>query len=421
MSKVVIFIETPRTGAGQDAAQALAAWGYDTVILVDRPEKLDQFLLDDYAEIGTRIVECDTSSLEAIVAASREIGGADLAGLTSLYEYFVAVAAAAARRLGLPGPDPQAIEKSRSKVRMREVCEAATGLNPEYRLANDVDSAVAAAEEIGFPVVVKPVDLTGSVFVRRCENAQEVAQLAQHILGQPSYLGVAMKGELAIEEYLAGPEYSVEIFAGRAIGVTAKTSGSLPYFVELAHRYPAMLNDRVTRLVVSTAERALTELGLLWGPAHVEIKFADQEQLLPRLVEVNPRLGGDRVPELVRLATGIDLVAHHMAEVVGRERPSADSLAKTGGAAIRFVSMPDKGKLTAIEGIEAARAAANVTEVHIKNQIGDEYRSHGSNRDRVAHVIATGLTSDEALANATRGANALHFEWADIEGEAEYV
>ncbi|KPI01685.1 hypothetical protein OK074_5516 [Actinobacteria bacterium OK074] len=420
MRKTVCLVESPRTGAGQDAARSLANWGYRTVILVDRPEKLDQFLLDDYREIGTSIVGCDTSSAAAIVEAASGIAGDGLAGVTSVYEYFVAVAAEAAEALNLPGPVPAAVHRCRSKAGIRSAGDSVPGLNPRYELVHDVSGALSAAEKMGYPVVVKPVGLTGSVFVRRCDDAAEVTRISEHILGTASYLGVAMDPTVVVEEYLAGPEYSVEAFDGRGLGITAKTSGPLPYFVELAHQFPATLEPGVADLVVETAERGLRAVGLDWGPAHVEVKFADREQRIPRLIEVNPRVGGDRVPELVRLATGIDLTARHMAAVVGRPRPEP-AAAAAPAAAIRFVAMPDTGKLASIDGIEDARCGAGVTEVHIKNQIGDVYRSHGSNRDRIAHVIATGPNAEDALKNATSAADELRFGWESIEGDAEYV
>jgi cysteine synthase A/argininosuccinate lyase len=218
----VCLVESPRTGAGQDAARSLANWGYRTVVLVDRPEKLDQFLLDDYQDIGTSIVGCDTSSATAIVEAARGIAGDDLAGVTSVYEYFVAVAAEAAAALNLPGPVPEAVHRCRSKAGIRSACDSAPGLNPRYELVHDVLGALSAAEKMGFPVVVKPVGLTGSVFVRRCDNASEVTRITEHILG------VDMDPTVVVEEYLAGPEYSVEAFDGRGLGITAKTSGPPP-------------------------------------------------------------------------------------------------------------------------------------------------------------------------------------------------
>jgi len=421
VERTVFFVESPRTGAGQDAARVLASWGCKTVILVDRPAKLDQFLIDDYAAIGTQIVECDTTSAIAIVEKARALGGDSIAGLTSVYEYYVAVAAEAAQILGLPSADPVAVRRCRSKVMTREACSKDHALNPRFALASDAQDAVTSATIIGLPVVVKPVDLTGSVFVRRCDSGEEVERVASHILSVDKYLGSAMTHTVAVEEYLEGAEFSVECFGGRALGVTAKTSGALPYFVELAHQFPARIEDNTERLIIDTAERALDAVGLTWGPAHVEVKFSDVSLRTPRLVEVNPRVGGDRVPELVRLALGVDLIAMHMAAVVGRDYDGAPVSSPMGGAAIRFVQMPDKGRLTSISGVENAQQSNEVTEVHIKNKVGDVYRSHGSNRDRVAHVIATGPDSEAALMNATRGAEQLLFEWAEIEGEAEYV
>ncbi|WP_070320023.1 ATP-grasp domain-containing protein [Cellulomonas iranensis] len=414
------MVESPRTGAGQDAARLLASWGYRTTVLVDRVAKLDGFLLDDYAAIGTALVEADTSDPDAVVAAARHVAGGDLVGLTSVYEYFTWTAARAAEQLGLPGPASDAVAACRSKGSMRAaVARTAPHLNPRHAVVADADAAVAAAQRIGLPVVLKPVDLTGSVLVRRCDDFATVRRVAERIRGTATYLGVRLAQHVVVEEYLDGPEYSVETFAGRAVGVTSKSSGPLPYFVELAHRFPAPLDEAAERRVRSTAEDALAAVGLTWGPAHVEVKLA-ADGGPPRLVEVNARVGGDRVPELVRLATGIDLTALHMAAAVGLPAPKPTA-ARAPAAAVRFVEMPDKGRLEGVSGVAEAAAAPNVHEVHVKNVVGDVCFSHGSNRDRVAHVIATGRDADDALRHAERAAAALEFRWADVAGELEYV
>lgn len=423
MSRLVVFVESPRTGAGQDAARVLVDRGYETVILVNRPEKLDQFLLDDYASIGTEIVAVDTSDPSKVADAAQHIASkrsSELAGVTSVYEYFIEVAAVAAASLGLPTADPNAITTCRSKSAMRKACDATDGLNPKYELVRSPAEAAAAAEAIGYPVVVKPVDLTGSVFVRQCVTSEEVESTAKYILDQTNYLGVPLSGMVAVEEYLAGPEFSVEMFEGRALGITAKISGTLPYFIELAHQFPAPIPDEIAARIIQTAEEGARAVGLSWGPAHVEVKFTSDDLTEIRLIEVNPRVGGDRVPELVRLATGKDLVAMHMAAVTGDVQPT-DGQPAAKAASIRFVRMPDRGRLESIGGIDDAKALGGVVEVHIKNKVGDVYFSHGSNRDRLAHVIATADTPAEALHLATAGADRLDFDWSDVEGELEYV
>lgn len=420
MSGHVVVVESPRTGAGQDAARLLASWGLRTTVLVDRVAKLDRFLLDDYAAIGTSLVEADTSDVDAVVEAARDVTGPDLAGLTSVYEYYTGTAARAAEVLGLPGPSSDAVAVCRSKQATRAaVSRTVPHLNPRHAVVTDADAAVAAAAEIGLPVVLKPVDLTGSVLVRRCDDLATVRRVAERIHGTATYLGVRLTRDVVVEEYLDGPEYSVEAFAGRAVGVTAKSSGSLPYFVELAHQFPAPLDAALADRVVTTAQDALAAVDLTWGPAHVEVKLSGRDAR-PYLVEINPRVGGDRVPELVRLATGIDLTALHMAAVVGRPAPDPGPPLATA-AAVRFVEMPDKGRLESVAGVEAAAASPHVQEVHVKNDVGDVCFSHGSNRDRVAHVIATGDDADAALRHAQDAAALLDFRWAEVAGELEYV
>ena len=100
--------------------------------------------------------------------------GLDPAGVTSSSEYSVATAAEAARALGLPHPDPDAVRDCRDKPTQRRRLAAAGLPGPAFGAAGSAAAAVAAAARVGYPVVVKPVSGSGSIGVRRCADPAAV-------------------------------------------------------------------------------------------------------------------------------------------------------------------------------------------------------------------------------------------------------
>ena len=133
-----------------------------------------------------------------------------------------------------------------------------------------------------------------------------------------------------------------------------------------------------------------------------------------RVIEVNARLGGDRIPELVRLATGLDLTRMHVDAVLGRPvvaEPTAPQV-----AAIRFLVGPGGGTLHDVRGLSAAVAEPGVAEVHVRVGVGTQHRLNGSNQDRVAWSIAVGPHRDAALARASAALDRLEFDWAQPAG-----
>jgi biotin carboxylase len=416
--RLMAFLETPRTGAGFDAAAAAVRRGLTPVVMIQDPDGIDRFVIDSYLHLGAFVAVCDTSSTDAVVRACRTLAvHNELAAFACVYEYYTERGAEVARVLGLPGPDPTAVRTCRSKRLLRAALSARTGLNPQHVVADDPERAVAGAHELGLPVVVKPTGLTGSAYVKRCDDEATVRDIAQKIISMGTYHGVPVEPCVVVEEYLDGPEFSVEAMAGRALGVTAKEISTGPYFVELGHTYPAPCPQELRERVTRAAEAALDVVGLDSGPAHVEVKL-DRSLRRAAVIEVNPRLGGDRIPELVRLAQGISMSAAQVDALLGLPvdlRPTRQRV-----AVIRFVPTPAKGRLVRLDGLDEAAQIEGVTEVAMEPEIGGDYYANGSNRDRVVHVIAVGASADEAMSAARKAIERLTIEWVDIAGDPRY-
>ena len=388
---VLAMVESNTTGTGRMFAVAARARGLRPVLLSRRPERYPWVAQD-----SVDVVPADTDDAEAVVRAVRDV---DLAGFVTSSEYFVAVTAGAAARLGLPGPDPDAVNRCRDKRQQRTALAGCGVLVPAYAAAATPEEAVRAATAIGFPVVVKPPDGTGSRGVRLCGSAGEVRRhvavlLAQHHdeRGRPTLPAVL------VEEYVRGPEVSVETFGTDVVGITAKHLGPAPWFVETGHDHPGAVADgeRIGAVAVS----ALGALGLGFGPAHTEIRLSARG---PVVIEVNPRLAGGRIPTLVRLARGLDLVGATVDAVVGASSPPLAP--GPGYASIRFLVASGAGRVRRTGGVAAA-AVPGVVDVGIAARPGQRVGGTGSFLDRVGHVITAG-PSGPATRNAAEVALAL--------------
>ncbi|MFE5888961.1 ATP-grasp domain-containing protein [Streptomyces sp. NPDC056468] len=414
-ARYVVFVESPLTGAGQDCARFLLERGVTPVVVAARPEAMAPSLIRDYAELGVEIRACDTQDADAVVAACREIAAdGELVGVTSVYEYYCDMGAQVAARLGLPGPDPTAVAACRSKASMRAAMSSTPGLNPPFRVCSSPEEAASAAAGIGFPVVVKPLDLTGSLWVRRCETAGEVDAITREILEIGEYLGQQVTPQVVVEECVPGAEYSAEVVHGKVLGLTEKICSEPPLFLEMGHIFPARLPGGRERLLVEKAEQAVKAIGVTWGPAHVELKLtADGSDA--RVIEVNGRIAGDRIPELVRIASGVDMCRLHMTALLGGTPDLTAVCDRT--AAVHFLMSAPLGRLDAIDGVTEAQAMEGVHEVHMRPgvQPGMVYKANGSNRDRAAWIITEGADRDEALGRAVAAGERLVFTWSPVD------
>ncbi|MEO6702606.1 MAG: ATP-grasp domain-containing protein, partial [Jatrophihabitantaceae bacterium] len=342
---LLVLVESNTTGTGRMFCERARGLGLRPIAFVRDPARYPYLDQD-----GVDVRQLDTTDPDALLRAARQLAGQVL-GVTSSSEYFIATASRLAGQLGLPHPDPMAVTACRNKAEQRALLRHAGLPGPDFELVRSPADAVAAAERIGWPVVVKPPTGSGSVGVRLCTDPAQVSAAAAAILAADlATAGIPEQDSVLVEQYLTGPEFSVECFDRQVIGCTAKHLGPQPYFVEVGHDFPAPLDEPATAELAEAALAGLAALGLGWGPAHVELRRTPAG---PRIVEVNPRLAGGMIPRLVLEATGIDLIELTVARAAGLPVEIVPSRDRT--AAIRFLLAARSGTLTEVSGLELAR------------------------------------------------------------------
>jgi S-sulfo-L-cysteine synthase (3-phospho-L-serine-dependent) len=382
----LIFVESNTTGSGMLALTAAHRLGLEPLLLTSNPRRYAGL-----AGSGAEVVDCDTNTLAALTeAVARRRGG--IAGITTTSEFYLVAAAELADRLGLPGNPPNAVRLCRDKSRTRLVLAAARLPQPRFVMVRDSRQLSLPLREVGLPCVVKPVDESGSDNVRLCRSEPQVrAHLRTVLAARVNARNQPAAGVALVEEYLDGPEYSVEMFStagvARCIGITAKSVRGDPYFVESGHHYPAPLDPPAAERLVGTVEAALGVVGVRTGPTHTEVKLLPDG---PAIVEINVRLAGGMIPELIRLADGVDLLEQQVRAAAGlpvdlAARPGPDPC-----VGIRFVTARRRGTVLAVTGTDDALAQPGVRAVSVPVQPGARVVPARNAYERVGHVIAAG-------------------------------
>jgi biotin carboxylase len=377
----LILVESNTTGSGRMFCRRARARGLRPVVLARDPHRYAYLAADG---IDTEVL--DTTDLAAVLGFAERAGVSRIAGITSSSEYYAAMAAAAAGALGLPGPDAGAVGACRDKAVQRAVLADHGVAVPGVRPVADPDEAVAAAQALGFPVVVKPRTGSGSEGVRLCADAAEVRAWTRRLVGP-----------LLVEEYVTGPEYSIETIDLDVVAVVTKLVSAPPYFVELGHDLPGTVPGPVRAGLAATAQAALVALGLGWGAAHTEVRMSPRG---PVVIEVNPRLAGGMIPALVQAVTGTDLIDTVVARVSGLTDPPAAAPADPVAGAIRFLLAPGPGRVRAVDGVAAASRLAGIVAAESTMAPGQSVTITHSFRDRAGYVIATGPDQAGAAARA---------------------
>ncbi len=399
--KVFLFIESNTSGTGAAFIQAARDQGYVPVLFSKEPSRYGA-MVDDLA-----VVQVDTDSASSILNEARSMGIDRVVGVYSSSDYFVEMAARTAESLGLPSPGLNAVSRCRRKSMQRASLSEAGLPSPGFEHIEDANAIAASYARLGPVVVIKPESGSGSFGVELCASLDAALDHASRLLGSGvNERGAPFSGVL-VEEFVDGPEYSVEIFDGAAIAVTGKHLGPLPHFVEIGHDLPALVTPEVEAELIGSAIRGVSALGLTWGPIHVELRLSPAKGAV--IIEVNPRLAGGHIPRLIELSTGLDLIGATVARASGQ----VASLERRRAAcsSIRFLTCP--GTATLVEVVDWGEVAEvpGVVEAFIRLKAGDSVVATHDFRDRIGHVIVEGVDGEETARAATRAVQRADIRW----------
>lgn len=298
--------------------------------------------------------------------------------------------AAATSRLGLPGISMDTAIKSTDKGEMIKAFKEHGVESPWFYIIENVTMLNALLPALTYPCILKPTDNAGSRGVMLVKSAEELIEAYQYSVSQ------SRGGLVILEEYMTGPEVSVEVMVvdgePHVLQVTDKLTTGAPYFVEMGHNQPSMLPAEDVEKIKDLACRAVKSVGINCGPSHVEIKLTPTG---PKMVELGARMGGDCITtHLVPLSTGVDMIKATIDVSLGLTPDITPTLHK--GSAIRFFDAPC-GVISAIKGIEEAQTIEGVQEISFTKSVGDEVTEIHSSLDRCGFVIAQCDSANDAI------------------------
>ncbi|UGY91985.1 ATP-grasp domain-containing protein [Streptomyces gobiensis] len=277
------------------AAQRFPVWLFDS----DEPSWQREYI------VGATALDCYDG--QTLADGARELAASrPVIGMFCPDEGILLSAAYAAEALGLDGLSVESARACRDKKISRALLTEAGIAQPQFRTVRSTEEALRAAEELQYPVVLKPRTLGSSSGVVMANGPADMAA-AFAATSSAAYPGVYVPDDYVIEQYLDGPEVSIDgaVFDGEytPMFIGRKQVAGAPYFVETGHLVSAddpLLDDPRIMTMLADAHKAL---GITHGTTHSEVKLTSRG---PVIVEVNGRLGGDLIPYLGKLATGID-------------------------------------------------------------------------------------------------------------------
>lgn len=351
------------------------------VVAIETAKKLEyytvlcDFLTDNPGQYAAdKFYLVSTTDKEAVLAVARDEQVSGVLAYAS--DPAAPTAAYVAEKMGLPGSPYESVEILCNKDKFRAFLKEHDFCTPEAKGYTDIDEALADIQNghFQYPMIVKPVDSSGSKGVSRIDSFEQAEELLQYAMSYSR--GHRIIIEEFVEKYgyqIAGDGLSVDgklvfrYFANDHFDARCKNP-----FVPVAASFPYHMPEEVQNKIHDTIQRLLTLLGMRTSTYNFDMRIDKDYNVY--LMEVAPRDGGNYIPQAIRYATGVDLVECSVKAAMGERIELPSRIQAEGFWAYYAVHSLKDGVLENVV-IDPEVEKNHVVENHLIVKPGDEIHS----------------------------------------------
>ena len=351
--------------------------GYYVITADYIPDNIAHKYSDEYVNVS--IIDKD-AVLE--VAREKEIDGIMSFGV----DPGVIAASYVQNQMGLPSFGPfESVVILQNKDKFRAFL-AENGFNVPWAYGFDsIDEALARKQEFSYPLIVKPTDSAGSKGCTRVDDES----------GLHAALNYAMKYSIAdhviVEEFIEKMGCSSDTDSYAEDGVLKFVSFSAQRFDEkavnpytpAAYSWPSTFTPDEEAYLTSEIQRLITLLGMRTAVFNIETRVGTNGK--PYIMELTPRGGGNRLCEMLRYATGVDLITAITRAMVGDVPDVVEQKPYEGSWAEVILHADTDGIFQGLK-IEPS-LKAEVVETDLWINPGDEVRGFEGANDAIGTVV----------------------------------
>ena len=359
---------------------------------------------DRYRIVGSKRID------DIVVAARAWHDEAHFDGLLTFSEAAVVTVAAVADALCLPGIGVDSARRSRNKLLMRRAHEQGGAAHPGFCFAPDVDTALNAAAQFGYPVVLKPTLGAASNFVFRVDTPDQMrARFAQASAGILTMAWYTMEAEgldlgphgLLVEAFLDGRELLVDALAWDEqvyLGsIVDRVTVEGDTFDDDVHAAPTSLTADELEAVHRVVRKGALAQGLRRSVMHAEIRFHRGE---PFLLEIAARPGGGGLDHMARLSAGYCPI-RAVIDVARGMRPDVTHYRPTAVHTAALCLLCDSGRIEQIDVPAEVAGSEAVFFCKITARVGDVIRRPPNGNSILGFLGVTGKSAEAAISTAT--------------------
>lgn len=341
--------------------------GYYTILCDFLPDNPGQYAADQFYLVSTT----DKNAVLE-VAMKEKVDGV----LAYASDPAAPTAAYVAEKMNLPGNPYESVEILCNKDRFREFLKENNFCTPEAKGYENVEDAFVDIQNgvFKFPIIVKPVDSSGSKGVSRIDFMEQAKDLLEYAM---SY---SRGHRIIVEEF-------VEKFGYQIAGDGLSVDGKLVFryfandhfnpkcknpFVPISASFPYNMPAEVQDKIHDEIQRLLTLLDMKTSTYNFDMRIDKDYNVY--LMEVAPRDGGNYIPDVIRYATGVDLIDCSVKAAMGEKIDIPKQIQPKGYWAYYAVHSVEDGVLKQV-AIDSEVEKNHIVENHLLVKAGDEIHS----------------------------------------------
>ena len=327
-------------------------------------------------------VNFSTTDKEGILAWAKEH---PIDGIITFTDSGVVTTAYVQHYLGLPQIGPlKSVEILQNKAKFRQFLTEHGFTVPKAKGFTKIEDALASKDFFTLPVIVKPVDAAGSKGVTKVSDWSELEKAVDWAIK------FSFSGDFIIESFIEKKGCSSDSDCFSVDGQFKFMSYSAQRFDEnaageytpAAFSWPATMSMQAQAELSIELQRLITLLGMRTTVYNVETRVGTDNK--PYIMEISPRGGGNRLSEMMRFATGVDMITAAVRAAVG-DPVEIEQKPLDGNWAEIIVHADKTGTL---EGIEITpEIEPNVKEKDFWFRKGDAVKEFQSARDAIGTLV----------------------------------
>ena len=305
-------------------------------------------------------------------------------------------AAYVAEKMGLPGNPYDSVKLLTEKDLFRDFLQKHGFNSPVACGYTTYEAALADIGRFKFPVMVKPVDSSGSKGVVK---VYDVAGLKSAVDEALSY---SRCKRFIVEEFIIKKGYQVSGDGFSVDGKLVFTSyGNELYsgkgtreYVALGEFWPSLLTQKQKDKVDAELQRLITALGMRTCAYNIEVILDKDDNVY--VLELGPRNGGSYIPQLIKYATGVDLVEATLKAAMGDELPHLEMMPTKGVFSNYMIYSKLSGQFKELR-FDANFKRNNLLEVHCTASIGGAVHAYQNTAHSLGTILFKAKTVDEMV------------------------